>query len=66
MTSSRSADGHPVIDLVLRGGKPHQRRSVGWEEFWSWPKADRGMLRVLRKIRTEGTDEWIDPGSATS
>ena len=56
-----TAEGRPVIDLVPHGSDPRRRRSVSWEEFWSWPKADRGMLEVLRDIRTDGTDDWIDP-----
>ena len=56
-----TVDGEPVIDVVRHGHAPRRRRSVGWDEFWSWPKADRGMLRVLRKIRAEDTDDWLDP-----
>jgi prevent-host-death family protein len=52
-----TADGKPVIHLV-----PHRRRrSVGWDEFWTWPKADRGMLGLLHQIRTESSDDWADP-----
>jgi antitoxin (DNA-binding transcriptional repressor) of toxin-antitoxin stability system len=54
-------DGKPVIDLFPHGGGPQRRRSVGWNEFRSWPKADRGMLEVLDEVRAETTDDWIDP-----
>lgn len=56
-----TAEGNPVAHLVPHRGVPHRPRSVGWDEFWSWPKADRGMLQLLREIRAENTDEWTDP-----
>jgi antitoxin (DNA-binding transcriptional repressor) of toxin-antitoxin stability system len=50
--------GQPVADL-----RPHERpRSVGWEEFWGWPKADRKMLDDIRELRGSDTPEdWLDP-----
>lgn len=56
-----TAAGKPVIDLVPHEDAAQRRRSVGWDEFWSWPKADRGMLQLLREIRAERPDDWTDP-----
>ena len=56
-----TADGKPVVDLIPHRDAAHRPRSVGWDEFWSWPKADRGMLRLLREIRAESNEEWTDP-----
>jgi antitoxin (DNA-binding transcriptional repressor) of toxin-antitoxin stability system len=53
-----TVDGEPIADVVLR----RRRGSVSWEEFQTWPKADPGMLRVLRDIRGEPRDwDWQDP-----
>jgi antitoxin (DNA-binding transcriptional repressor) of toxin-antitoxin stability system len=56
-----TVDGKPIVHVAPHGRVPQPRRSVGWDEFWSWPKADRGMLEVLREIRTETTNDWADP-----
>jgi antitoxin (DNA-binding transcriptional repressor) of toxin-antitoxin stability system len=51
-------DGKPIADLRL-----HERpRSVSWDEFWSWPKADPKMLDDIRELRgSNTTDDWQDP-----
>lgn len=56
-----TVDGKPVIDILPHRAAARPPRSVGWSEFWSWPKADRGMLEVLHKIRADDADDWTDP-----
>lgn len=53
-----TVDGRPVADL-----RPHERpRSVSFEEFMSWPKADRKMLDDIRELRgNDTTDDFQDP-----
>lgn len=54
-----TVDGHPVAELrpVPRGA-----RTVSWQEFMSWPKADRGMLDDIRELLgDETTDDVRDP-----
>ncbi|HST64909.1 MAG TPA: prevent-host-death family protein [Mycobacteriales bacterium] len=51
-------DGQPVAEL-----RPSERRrSVSWDEFMSWPKADPKMLDDIRELRgSDEPEDWQDP-----
>ena len=52
-----TVDGEPIADVV-----PRRRKSVSWEEFQTWPKADRKMLDDIRELRgSSTTDDFQDP-----
>ena len=50
-----TVSGRPVAEL--RPVRRERPRSVSWEEFQRWPKADRGLLDDVRELTGDETTD---------